>query len=44
LHNGYQTEGEFKVTWDASSLSSGVYYMSMVMNGQIETMKAVLVK
>ena len=44
LHNGYQTEGEFKVTWDASSLSSGIYYMSMVMNGQIETMKAVLVK
>ena len=44
LHNGYQTEGEFKVTWDASSLSSGVYYVSMVMNGQIETKKAVLVK
>jgi len=44
LHNGYQPEGEFKVTWDASSLSSGVYYVSMVMNGQMETMKAVLVK
>ena len=41
LHNGYQPEGEFKVTWDASSLSSGVYYVSMVMNGQMETMKAV---
>jgi len=44
LHNGYQPEGEFKVTWDASTLSSGVYYVSMVMNGQMETMKAVLVK
>ena len=45
LHNGYQTEGEsFSITWDARSFSSGVYFVHMVMNGQVETMKAMVVK
>ena len=45
LHNGYQTEGEsFSITWDAQSFSSGVYFVHMVMNGQVETMKAMVVK
>jgi hypothetical protein len=45
LYNGYQTEGKsFSVQWDAASFSSGVYFVNMAMNGQIETMKAVVVK
>ncbi len=44
LHNGYQTEGSYQAVWNASSLASGVYYVNMVMNGQVETKKAVLVK
>ena len=45
LYNGYQTEGEsFSITWDAHAFSSGVYFVHMVMNGQVETMKAMVVK
>ena len=45
LYNGYQTEGEsFSIKWDAHSFSSGVYFVHMAMNGQVETMKAMVVK
>ena len=45
LYNGYQTEGEsFSITWDAHAFSSGVYFVHMVMNGQVETMKAMVIK
>ena len=44
LYDGYQTEGSYNVNWDANSMSSGVYYVRMLMNGQVETKKAVLVK
>ena len=44
LHSGYQSEGSYNVSWDANSFSSGVYYVRMFMNGQVETMKAMLVK
>ena len=45
LYNGYQTEGEsFSIIWDAHSFSSGVYFVHMVMNGQIDTMKAMVIK
>ena len=44
LFEGYQTEGNYNVLWNASEFASGVYYISMFMEGHIETMKAVLVK
>jgi len=44
LYSGYQTEGSNFVTWDATSMSSGVYYITMALNGQVDTHKAVLVK
>ena len=44
LHNGYISEGSYQTVWDASMLSSGVYYVNMMMHGQLETTKAVLVK
>jgi len=45
LYNGYQPEGEsFSMKWDAHSFSSGVYFVHMAMNGQVETMKAMVVK
>ena len=44
LKNGYVGEGAYQSVWDASMLSSGVYYVNMIMHGQVETMKAVLVK
>ena len=44
LHNGFVGEGTYQAIWDASMLSSGVYYVNMLMHGQVETMKAVLVK
>ena len=44
LFDGYQTEGSYNVLWNASEFASGVYYISMFMEGHVETMKAVLVK
>ena len=45
LYNGYQPEGEsFSMKWDAHSFSSGIYFVHMAMNGQVETMKAMVVK
>jgi len=44
LHNGYQMEGDYQAVWNAGSLASGVYYINMIMHGQVETKKAVLVK
>jgi len=44
LHSGYQTEGDYQAVWNASSLASGVYYINMMMHGQVETKKAVLIK
>jgi len=44
LYSGYQTEGSNFVTWDATAMSSGVYYITMALNGQVDTQKAVLVK
>ena len=44
LYQGYMHEGNHAFTWDASNLSSGVYYVSMMMNSHVETMKAMLIK
>ena len=44
LHDGFVNQGSHMYTWDASNLSSGVYYVSLVMDGHSETMKAMLVK
>ena len=44
LHSGYQTEGDYQAVWNAGSLASGVYYINMMMHGQVETKKAVLIK
>ena len=44
LHDGFVNQGSHMFTWDAGSLSSGVYYVSMFMDGHAETMKAMLVK
>ena len=44
LYDGYQSYGDHSLFWDASSISSGVYYVSIGLNGQIENNKVVLVK
>ena len=44
LYRGYKSEGNHSFTWNASHLSSGVYYVSMMMNGHVETMKAMFIK
>ena len=44
LHDGYSSEGSYSINWDANALSSGVYYVRMLMNGQMETKKAILLK
>ena len=44
LHEGFIGEGSHMFTWDAGGLSSGIYYVTMIMDGHAQTMKAVLVK
>ena len=44
LYSGYQSIGNHKLMWSASSLSSGVYYIYMNLNGQSETYKSILLK
>ena len=44
IHDGYQSMGEHSYTWDASTLSSGMYYIKLVSGNHVETMKAVLMK
>ena len=44
LYNGYQTYGSHSLTWDASNMSSGVYYITLELNGQFENSKVMLVK
>ncbi len=44
LVNGYQTPGTYKVTFDGSGLTSGVYYYKLMTSGFSETKRMVLVK
>ena len=44
IHEGFQTSGSHSYTWNASSLSSGVYYVSLISGNKVKTMKAVLMK
>ena len=44
LYNGYQAYGSHSLTWDASNMSSGVYYITLELNGQFENSKVMLVK
>lgn len=44
LINGYKNAGSYSVTFDASSLSSGVYYYTLETAGNVLTKKMILVK
>jgi hypothetical protein len=44
LVNGFRQAGNYSVTFDASDLSSGIYYYRILMNGFISTNKMVLLK
>ena len=44
LYNGYQSYGSHSLTWDATNMASGVYYISLELNGQLENSKVMLIK
>lgn len=44
IHEGFQSFGVHAYTWNASSFSSGVYYVRLVSGSKAKTMKAVLMK
>jgi len=44
LINEFQTAGYHSITWDASSFSSGIYFLKMWSNNFIKTQKMVLIK
>lgn len=44
LVNEYRNPGSYRVTWDASRVSSGIYFVRMEMNGRSLTQKLLLTK
>ncbi|MBC8312613.1 MAG: T9SS type A sorting domain-containing protein [Candidatus Marinimicrobia bacterium] len=44
IHEGFQSSGAHSYTWNASDMSSGVYYVRLVSGNKAKTMKAVLMK
>ena len=44
LHDGAKSRGEYEIIWNASHLSSGVYFVHMVTNKHIFNEKIVLIK
>ena len=44
LVNGNQSAGAYSVTWDASSVSSGVYFYQLVSGNEVMTRKMILIK
>ena len=44
IHEGFQSSGEHSYTWNASDMSSGVYYVRLISGNKAKTMKAVLMK
>jgi hypothetical protein len=44
LLSGIQSKGEYRINWDASMLSSGIYYINMNSVEFSKTVKALLVK
>tara|TARA_B110000116_G_C16747023_1_gene541439 strand:- start:43 stop:1311 length:1269 start_codon:yes stop_codon:yes gene_type:complete len=44
IFDGFQTSGIHSYQWDASNLTSGVYYIKFQFDTQIQSMKAVLMK
>ena len=44
IHEGFQTSGRHSYTWNASDMSSGVYYVRLLSGNKAKTMKAVLMK
>ena len=44
LLNGLIESGQHEIQWDASTYSSGIFFISLTANGQTKTVKSVLVK
>ena len=44
IHEGFQSAGFHTYTWNASDMSSGVYYLRLSINDRTTTAKAVLMK
>ena len=44
IYEGFQINGTHSYTWDASALSSGVYYIQMISNNATLSVKAMLLK
>lgn len=44
LVDSNQSKGAYTVTWDASSVSSGIYFYQIIANSKIQTKKMILIK
>ena len=44
LEDGYRSAGTYPVTWDASNMSSGMYFVRAETTGKVTTQKLMLMK
>ena len=44
LDNGFKDSGYHSIVWDASHQASGVYYIQIVSNAEVQTQKVMLLK
>ena len=44
LHRGFKNPGEYSITWNASSMTSGIYLIKLTSGSFIETQKVILIK
>jgi len=44
LHNGLQSQGNHKITWNASMYASGIYFVKLQTNSNTITKKLILIK
>ena len=44
LISNYKPEGLHSVSWDASSMPSGIYFVQLNVEGNIDTQKIMLIK
>ena len=44
LQDGFKNSGYHSIIWDATNQASGVYYIQVTSNGQVQSQKVMLLK
>ncbi len=44
IYDGYQAAGNYKFTWSAENIPSGIYFFKLMAGSKVETIKGILIK